>query len=104
VTSRRDLIVDRATLVTVLVHRPHSYVAGHEETPWPFAIGSGLLLTLTAVVPVPGATAAPAAPARRGSPCVDVPARALVRAGPRPPRLRVRADPVRRLHRGLIGP
>ena len=44
---------------------------------WPVAIGSGLLLALTALVPVPGATAAPAAPAARVD-LVDVPARALV--------------------------
>jgi len=44
---------------------------------WPVAIGSGLLLALTALVPVPGAAAAPAAPAARAD-LVDVPARALV--------------------------
>ena len=44
---------------------------------WPVAIGSGLLLALTALVPMPGATAAPAAPAARVD-LVDVPARALV--------------------------
>jgi hypothetical protein len=45
----------------------------------PVAIGTGLLLALTALVPVPGAGAAPApaAPASRAD-LVDVPARALV--------------------------
>lgn len=45
----------------------------------PVAVGTGLLLTLTALVPVSGATAAPApaAPASRVD-LVDVPARALV--------------------------